>query len=86
MPPDSALRRKQRGPMADWDLTPLLLRRIEHAVLGGNWQRGGGKGKRPKPIELPGGKARTAAKASPDDIAQKLRNLGLIPVQDARAD
>ncbi|MFC3736512.1 hypothetical protein [Paractinoplanes deccanensis] len=60
----------------------LLLRRIDLHLAGANWQRSGGKGQRPKPVELPD-KARTGkpapSKASGDEIAQRLRNLGLIP-------
>jgi hypothetical protein len=71
--------------MAAWDMTALLLRQIDHGIRGGNWQRSGGKGSKPKPIELPD-KARTGtpAKAKPSgaDVAQRLRNLGLIPAGD----
>ncbi len=75
--------RKLRGPMAAWGLPELLLRRIDLGIQGGNWQRAGGKGQRPKPVPLPDDKARTGKPAAPkpsgDDIARKLRNLGLIP-------
>lgn len=81
--PDSLLARKLRGSMADWDLTNLLLRRIDLLLSGANWQRAGGKGRKPQPIELPDGKGRGSAparsKPSGDDIARRLRNLGLIP-------
>lgn len=68
--------------MAAWDLTALLLRRIDHTLAGANWQRGGGKGSKPKVIELPDKKKPT--KASGADVAQRLRNLGLIPAGDAK--
>lgn len=75
--------RKLRGPMADWDLHALLLRRLDLLLSGANWQRGGGKGQRPKPIQLPDEKGRgnQPAQGAPsgDEIAQRLRNLGLIP-------
>ncbi len=79
MPDESRLKRKLRGPMADWSVEALLLRLIEFDLRGANWQRGGGKGKRPKILELPDGKAGGKAKASGPDVAAKLRNLGLIP-------
>lgn len=83
LPLESALHRKQRGPMAPWGLTELLLRRLDLTLQGANWQRGGGKGQRPKPIDLPDGKGRgnkpPASKLSGDDIATRLKNLGLIP-------
>jgi hypothetical protein len=47
------------------------------------WQNSGGKGSRPKPIPLPSEKSRgdrpAKSKASGEDIARRLRNLGLIP-------
>ncbi len=78
--------RTQSDPMAEWDrvrTTNLLLRRLDVHLAGANWQRGGGKGQRPKPIELPDAKGRgaTPARTKPAgaDIAQRLQNLGLIP-------
>ncbi len=71
-----------RGPMASWDMTALLLRQILLATQGGNWQRSGGKGQKPKPIPLPQ-QQRTGTPAKPKasgaEIAQRLKNLGLIP-------
>ena len=86
LPAESALRRRQAGPNAEWDLQSLLLRRIDHSLQGANWQRGGGKGRKPKPVDLPGTKPKQPVKASSGDIAQRLQNLGLIPVQDAKND
>jgi len=49
--------------------------RIEHRLAGANWQRGGGKGARPKPVKLP-----TAEDARrKQSYVRRLRNLGLIP-------
>lgn len=80
--PESSLHRTLRGPMADWDLNALLLRNIALLLAGANWQRSGGKGSKPKPIALPE-KTRTGQPAKPKksgaEIAQRLRNLGLIP-------
>lgn len=72
----SLLQRKLRGPMAAWNVEALLLRQVLLAVQGGNWQRSGGKGNKPKPIELPGEKK---TKQSGPDVVQRLRNLGHIP-------
>lgn len=78
--------RKLKGPMADWDLHALLLRRLDLLLAGANWQRGG-KGSKPKPIELPDGSGRAGrparSKPSGAEIAQRLRNLGLIPAGTA---
>jgi hypothetical protein len=75
--------RKLKGPMAEWDLHALLLRRLDILLAGANWQRGGGKGKRPKPIDLPDARSRgdrpAPSKPAGEDMAQRLRNLGLIP-------
>jgi hypothetical protein len=75
--------RKLRGPMAYWDVNALLSRQILLAIQGGNWQRGGGKGQKPKPVALPDEKGRGSkpapGKASGADVAQRLANLGLIP-------
>lgn len=70
------------GPAGDVSLDTYLLRRIELRLAGANWQRGGGKGKRPEPVPLPGDPAKAKPKTtqfSADDVAQRLRNLGLIP-------
>ncbi len=63
--------------MAAWSTEALLLRQVLYAIQGGNWQRGGGKGKKPKPVDLPDGNG--AQKASGADIARGLQNLGQIP-------
>ncbi|WP_431728575.1 hypothetical protein [Verrucosispora sp. TAA-831] len=70
------------GPTADLAVSDYLLRRIELRLAGANWQRGGGKGKRPEPVPLPGEQPKGASRPQPvdgDDVAQRLRNLGLIP-------
>lgn len=36
-----------------WDLHAMLLRVIANDTRGANWQRGGGKGRKPEMIELP---------------------------------
>lgn len=74
--------------MASWDMTALLLRQIQLTLAGANWQRSGGKGQRPKPIPLPDGKGPDGKgrgdnvprmRATAGDLAQRLRNLGMIP-------
>ena len=75
---DSLLHRKLRGPMADWDMTALLLRQVLLTLQGANWQRSGGKGQKPKPIELPDAK-KTKPKVDGADIARRLMSMGMIP-------
>lgn len=65
--------------MASWDLTAQLLRQIDLRLAGANWQRGGGKGQKPKPIPLPDQKGRADEPLSGDDIARRLKSLGLFP-------
>jgi hypothetical protein len=68
--------------MADWDLTNLMLRRLDLHAAGANWQRSG-KGRPPEPIPLPDaagrGSSPAPSKPSGDELARRLRNLGLIP-------
>lgn len=63
-------------------MNALLLRQIEHDLRGLQWQNSGGKGSRPKPIPLPSEKTRgdrPKTQTTGEDIARRLRNLGLIP-------
>lgn len=65
--------------MAPWGMQELLLRQVLFSLQGANWQRGGGKGQRPKPVDLPDKRKPASSKPVGAEIAQKLRNLGLIP-------
>lgn len=51
---DTALALERYGPAVVWSLTDHLLATAVDALHSANWQRGGGKGSRPKPIERPG--------------------------------
>ena len=53
-PRDSAFGRAMLGEHADWTLTDHLLAIVIDHLAAANWQRGGGKSKRPKPIPRPG--------------------------------
>ena len=55
LPRDSAtmLAVSPRHPAEGWTQDTHLLARVADLLAGGNWQRGGGKGPRPKPIEPP---------------------------------
>lgn len=50
---DSALSRSL-NPDWRWTLDTQLLAGVADLLAGANWQRGGGKGERPKPLERPG--------------------------------
>jgi hypothetical protein len=73
------LQRKLAGPMAPWDMNALLLRQILHTLQGANWQRGGGKGQKPKPIDLPDSKKQARSRSTGAETAQRLKNLGMLP-------
>lgn len=73
------MQRKLAGPMAPWGMNELLLRQVLFALQGANWQRGGGKGQRPKPIDLPDQKKAPRSRASGAETAQRLKNLGMLP-------
>jgi len=80
--PEALYRRTHLGPMADWDLQALLLRLIEFNSRARLWQESGGKGGKPKPLELPEDKTRTGRPSgsnSNPDVIDRLRNLGMIP-------
>jgi hypothetical protein len=54
LPVESATARAQVGPMAEWSPTEYLLAAIVDAERAALWQRGGGRGRRPAPVERPG--------------------------------
>lgn len=44
-----------------WGTDRLMTAALVHALLGANWQRGGGKGPQPKPWPIPGDEKRADA-------------------------
>jgi len=52
LPPESATARVQRGGEAT--VANELLAHVANLLAAANWQRGGGKGPKPKPIRLSG--------------------------------
>lgn len=54
LPVDSPLALATSDGDSMWELVPHLLAAILDETRQGNWQRGGGKGQRPKPVERPG--------------------------------
>jgi hypothetical protein len=51
---DTALALARHGTAVLWKITDHLLAVVADALHNANWQRGGGKGTRPKPIQRPG--------------------------------
>lgn len=77
LPSTSALSRSIHGDQALWSTSDHLLAAAVDALSAGNWQRGGGKGKRPQPVPRPGGEDR--AKTS------KTMGTGRRTIADAKA-
>jgi hypothetical protein len=51
---DTALALERHGATVLWGITDHLLAVVADALHAANWQRGGGKGMRPQPIQRPG--------------------------------
>lgn len=75
LPPTSALHRSMYGAQAEWGVTEHLLASAVDALRGANWQRSGGKGKRPEPIPRPGD----------EDKRKKRYGTASIPLEEAKA-
>lgn len=75
LPPTSALAKSMHGDKVEWGATEHLLASAVDALNAANWQRGGGKGKRPKPVTRPG----------VEDTASRRLGTGKIPLADAKA-
>lgn len=54
LPLDAAINTYDDDHYGQWSLTNMLLAQAVDALNGANWQRGGGKGERPKPVQRPG--------------------------------
>lgn len=54
LPAQTQLGRAILGVDAEWGLAEQLAATLLDAVRAGNWQRGGGKGPKPKPVPRPG--------------------------------
>jgi hypothetical protein len=53
LPDDSATWVAIHGEKALWGTTDYLLAAVVDNLAAANWQRGGGKGQRPKPLQRP---------------------------------
>lgn len=78
LPPtaDSAVHRAL-NPDWLWGLSEHLTAGVLDALHGANWQRGGGKGKRPKPVQRPG--------LEPDSEAQTFGKGSALPLDEMAA-
>lgn len=50
---DTAYGRSAAGTAAGWGIGEYLLAIVADRLAGANWQRGGGKGSRPRPLPRP---------------------------------
>ena len=75
LPPGSAVDRSIRGQCATWTISDYLLARAVDALEAANWQRGGGKGSRPKPVQRPESRIDRQRKT---EYVARLRALNLI--------
>lgn len=72
LPRESATVRAVNGAAAEWGLAERLAAMAVHQLAGANWQRGGGKGPRPKLI------------GPPNENAQRQFGGAAIPLDEAR--
>lgn len=71
-----------RGTSAEWPVSDHLLALILDALHGANWQRGGGKSARPRPVRRPGTDTRSTygrADRSPRETATYLAKFAPPP-------
>ncbi len=81
LPPNSAVHVAVHGPAASWTVSDYLAAAQVDLLAGANWQRAGGKGRRPKPIDRPGAqpanRQRMGTQSIPlDEIKDRLANWG----------
>lgn len=77
LPRESALARDLLADEANWGLNEQLLALTIDTLRQANWQRGGGKGGKPKPIPRPGAQKGSETKhgrtdRSPDEVVAYL--------------
>lgn len=75
LPPDSPLGLALHGEAARWSTADHLLATTVDLLAGANWQRGGGKRSKPKPIRRPDPRAEKRRR----EYVGRLKRLGLIP-------
>ncbi|MCG5460852.1 hypothetical protein MED01_004278 [Micromonospora sp. MED01] len=74
LPPDSPLGIALHGEAGRWSTTDHLLASTVELLAGANWQRGGGKGSKPKPLPRPDARAEKRRR----EYVGRLQRLGLI--------
>lgn len=72
-PRDSALARDLHGDdIVAWDIQTELLATVVDLLAFANWQRGGGKGRRPRPVPRPHKRATIGTPIGLDELDARL--------------
>jgi hypothetical protein len=74
LPPNSPLGIAINGDAARYGITDYLLLTVGDLLAAANWQRGGGKGPRPKPLQRPDPRAEKRKR----EYVGRLQRLGLM--------
>lgn len=74
LPRESAYAREVH-PTTEWSAAEYLLASTVDLLSSANWQRGGGKGKRPKPLPRPGEKPTSTRYGSTGRSVGEMRRL-----------
>lgn len=89
LPRDSATAREVGGPDLEWGLPEHLLAFIGDGIQIGNWQRAGGRGKRPQPTPRPGvskGEKVGRTRRSPEEVMAYLAQFAPKREEASRGD
>jgi hypothetical protein len=73
LPLDSPFGRALHGESARWGIAEHLIATVADFLAAANWQRGGGKGARPKPLKRPDARAEKRRR----EYVGRLTRLGL---------
>lgn len=74
------------GPSHEWSTSEYLLAQILDLTAGGNYQRGGGKGRRPKPVPRPGDSKPSAIGSAKNQKASQKQIKNFFATRKAVAD
>jgi hypothetical protein len=72
LPLSATLWHELHGSAVEWDVSDHLLATVVDLLAAGNWQRGGGKGRRPRRMKRPGAGGTTRhgrTEQDPHDVA-----------------
>lgn len=70
------------GEGAEWSMSDHILAAILDSLNAANWQRGGGKGQRPKPMQRPGSTKKKTYGGTPMSLEEAKRVFAREEVDD----